>query len=1130
MTSNSGLGASLGSHLNGTMVLPMDKFEAKPDQDYSEFIMQYEMYSESFGWTDELRMKRLPLHLKGIALSAFTQITDDDDKADWASLKDALEERLLVDPSGKGRIGEFNRRRQRKGESVQEYACALQKLALRAYADEDTREDALLAQFCYGVIREIQNYIIVADPSSYKEAVTKARKIEVNFERLENVKKPQDGQPLCFACQRYGHMARSCPNQSQSSFKKKNMEMIGNISDTDKEHETTDTEPEDTVEKLQQKIRAKLKECKTNTIEEDENKIAELKQLYLELKEQQICDKRYKMMANDNSIIAPVGRPKKDPASGSDVEKKKVKKKDRPLIQGDLSTPEPEISSGSEKSDAGEKVKRVRKRKVKESPPSIEAVPIDVDLDQNGTEIIQKILNYANQELIDGNQFRQDMSMLLTPTVNHQQFASLLDLLITYAADKSPHQNSVRYVIYRYADRVRAAGENPEIIVTLQQYNQDFHALRMKSLDTIATLKRRINEIKENRGELELHLYGRTLLDYETIYEVGMWENRYNPVCIAYRQSEQEIIDEILTEVRQKETQEAEPHHEIQQMGIDTNIPISEQVQTDKRNRGRPKGTTKLYQLKGRKARDDETVRRLLTTEDEYDAGNVSLTTLLQTLLARMHNAFLEFNTNLQIPDSLMEAIRNETAKVSEQFADIPTDERINEIQERDILSRMMGTGISRNKIITAISYLLYKIMVMNGVNPNQEEIERNIEIATKALKANVEGWVKCRGGWISSLIQTRIQESVPIAHERVENPPLRQQERHQQPDIDLSWVIKILPILLLFNMMPKTLSITAYDCSQAKEGPIYSLLDLEKCPHANPASLTTTTGKDYYVYQESEFVKTKVKECLVRKNHFHFICGYWYRNSAIVEPTTPFEPLSISKRMCVEAFVTKQIQIGSIRLKAQKGKITNRRIFVAGSIDKTGYCKGESYNINGEILDNIVAIEDYQVELREYDALFELETGKMMTFPECDLYNKECDTGESIMSYEVDRNQCRLAFLKAGKFNETKGWIYKEEISKSRMDRASDMVNTPTIVYSADPNEGMRFKIESDTRRCDQVVFRTNYKGIFLSTIEVKKAKPKIDKSEIKPHLYFDNKIDFIYHFQQENIYTVSRNNFKLL
>ena len=447
---NSGLGASLGHNLSGTMVLPMDKFEAKPEQDYSEFIMQYEMYSESFGWTDELRMKRLPLHLKGIALSAFTQITDDDDKADWASLKESLEERLLVDPSGKGRIGEFNRRRQRKGETVQEYACALQKLAQRAYADDDIREDALLAQFCYGVNKEIQNYIIVADPDTYKEAVSKARKIEVNFERLEGAKKPfksddknvknfqqkknfqkspqqnfpkpfqkyqnqseqqqkkvtwqnqpqksiirkpmvnQEGQPLCFSCQKYGHMARSCPNQGQSSMKKKNpdMNMIGNISDTDNERETTDTEPEEAIEKLQQKIRAKLKECKTNTIEDDDYKVAELKQLYLELKEQQTCEKRRKVN-NEGSIIAPVGRPKKTSASESDTEVRKVKRKDRPLIQEvDLQIPEPSPSSGSEsaglseKSGPVEKTKRIRRKKVKDPPQQIENPSVEVvDLD-----------------------------------------------------------------------------------------------------------------------------------------------------------------------------------------------------------------------------------------------------------------------------------------------------------------------------------------------------------------------------------------------------------------------------------------------------------------------------------------------------------------------------------------------------------------------------------------------------------------------------------------------------------------------------------------------------------------------------------------------------------------------------
>ena len=74
-----------------------------------------------------------------------------------------------------------------------------------------------------------------------------------------------------------------------------------------------------------------------------------------------------------------------------------------------------------------------------------------------------------------------------------------------------------------------------------------------------------------------------------------------------------------------------------------------------------------------------------------------------------------------------------------------------------------------------------------------------------------------------------------------------------------------VMILTLLLNTLPAE-GLTAYDCTQSTIGRKYSLLDTEACPEASPIKVEESEPKAYFVYQEADFLKTRVMDCKVQR------------------------------------------------------------------------------------------------------------------------------------------------------------------------------------------------------------------------------------------------------------------------
>ena len=102
--------------------------------------------------------------------------------------------------------------------------------------------------------------------------------------------------------------------------------------------------------------------------------------------------------------------------------------------------------------------------------------------------------------------------------------------------------------------------------------------------------------------------------------------------------------------------------------------------------------------------------------------------------------------------------------------------------------------------------------------------------------------------------------------------------------------------------MRDQVKSLVVYDCSKTEMGKIYSLMDTMECPEAYPTYVRTRENERYYLYQESNFRRAQVKECIVKKVTFVFHCGKWSHSSMIMLKAIP-RPLEIDSVNCGDVF-----------------------------------------------------------------------------------------------------------------------------------------------------------------------------------------------------------------------------------
>ena len=272
---------------------------------------------------------------------------------------------------------------------------------------------------------------------------------------------------------------------------------------------------------------------------------------------------------------------------------------------------------------------------------------------------------------------------------------------------------------------------------------------------------------------------------------------------------------------------------------------------------------------------------------------------------------------------------------------------------------------------------------------------------------------------------------------------------------------------------------ITAYDCEKAQAGRIYSLMGAEECSNSLTTNITTSTETSYTIYQESEFHKGKVRECKVRRVQKAWYCGSRSYVAIIsLESYPTYLPLDVDT--CNKVFITGEIGLlhGKVVLKAKSGiTVRSGPIYVAGKVTPGALCEQGVYTINGNMEKNVVVLHDYEVFIKETEELFDVATGGMMTRPYCKMEDGVCRTGESILIYKVNANECKLTKLDTMKFKEVQGERYKPPPSELRFEKdqgdppeinaktISQMIRetteVKTILVSNEKDKGARFIVQ---------------------------------------------------------------------
>ena len=255
-----------------------------------------------------------------------------------------------------------------------------------------------------------------------------------------------------------------------------------------------------------------------------------------------------------------------------------------------------------------------------------------------------------------------------------------------------------------------------------------------------------------------------------------------------------------------------------------------------------------------------------------------------------------------------------------------------------------------------------------------------------------------------------------------------------------LNLITLFIIILIIFSRIGKVNAFYGYDCDNMEIGnKQYSLLDTEDCPEATPSTFISINNNTiYHVYQASLYQTTTIKECKVFRRRFAFNCGHHSWSSIISDGLTK-EVIHLTRQQCEDGYVTGEIKIEDARVKAIKNAITYSKIYRAGRITSAaGDCEGGIFSINGEIGRNIVVIDSFEVELREFKGHFDVHSGEMKTHPNCFAKDRFCEYGLTTLIYDVRMEECNVVLLKTTTFDEFKGQNLKEpeeeEVREKRM------------------------------------------------------------------------------------------------
>ena len=163
--------ASSGAHgsMSSRDLPPIAQFSGDSTEDietFPEWLEQFEMVAAAAGWTDQFKLPNLVMRLKGPA-RAFYKTCSQEQRNSLPQLVAELSKRFVPVSTDSVVCNRFHWRRQKKGETVDEYAQELRKLCKKAYPKvapegsdyHDVVMNVLASVFAHGLSPELREKV-----------------------------------------------------------------------------------------------------------------------------------------------------------------------------------------------------------------------------------------------------------------------------------------------------------------------------------------------------------------------------------------------------------------------------------------------------------------------------------------------------------------------------------------------------------------------------------------------------------------------------------------------------------------------------------------------------------------------------------------------------------------------------------------------------------------------------------------------------------------------------------------------------------------------------------------------------------------------------------------------------------
>lgn len=234
----------------------IERFSGGPAEDVTEWLDQFKNIAMANQWLPSIICVQLPVYLTGMARAWYNGLPKEV-KNNHSTLMEELEKKFKRGEMTLDVLMKIRERKQRKNESVEEYACAMEELFRKSGTGMNELERA--QYFIEGLQPQIQTRVLKSEPTTWIGAIEVAKKEERTKKRVEELMKRNkdssedqkkeiaelkelvmriqeqqiltvnegrepvkshgfgapsyrttDGRPICRRCNRVGHTAPNC--------------------------------------------------------------------------------------------------------------------------------------------------------------------------------------------------------------------------------------------------------------------------------------------------------------------------------------------------------------------------------------------------------------------------------------------------------------------------------------------------------------------------------------------------------------------------------------------------------------------------------------------------------------------------------------------------------------------------------------------------------------------------------------------------------------------------------------------------------------------------------------------------------------------------------------------------------